>query len=116
MLTGSPNSHGAAWLSSWRASSGLTTCSTASPTCSLHTGHGSTFVDNGPEFVARNVRQWLDRISVKTLFIEPGSPWENGYCESFNSKLRDELWRESSSRRCTRPRSSSSSGERTTMP
>ena len=47
--------------------------------------------DNGPEFVARNVRSWLDRIGVKTLYIEPGSPWENGYCESFNSKLRDEL-------------------------
>jgi hypothetical protein len=45
--------------------------------------------DNGPEFVARNVRGWLDRIGVKALFIEPGSPWENGYCESFNSKLRD---------------------------
>jgi putative transposase len=47
--------------------------------------------DNGPEFVARSVREWLGRIGVKTLFIEPGSPWENGYCESFNSKLRDEL-------------------------
>ena len=47
--------------------------------------------DNGPEFVARNVREWLGRIGVTTLFIEPGSPWENGYCESFNSKLRDEL-------------------------
>ena len=47
--------------------------------------------DNGPEFVARNVRSWLDRIGVKTLYIEPGTPWENGYCESFNSKLRDEL-------------------------
>lgn len=47
--------------------------------------------DNGPEFVARNVRSWLGRIGVKTLYIEPGSPWENGYCESFNSKLRDEL-------------------------
>lgn len=47
--------------------------------------------DNGPEFIARNVRQWLGRIGVKTLYIEPGSPWENGYCESFNSKLRDEL-------------------------
>ena len=43
--------------------------------------------DNGPEFVAWNVRQWLGKIGVKTLFIEPGSPWENGYCESFNSKL-----------------------------
>lgn len=47
--------------------------------------------DNGPEFVAKSVRSWLGRISVKTLYIEPGSPWENGYCESFNSKLRDEL-------------------------
>jgi putative transposase len=47
--------------------------------------------DNGPEFVAKTVRRWLGRIGVKTLYIEPGSPWENGYCESFNSKLRDEL-------------------------
>jgi putative transposase len=47
--------------------------------------------DHGPEFVARNVRAWLGRIGVKMLFIEPGSPWENGYCEGFNSKLRDEL-------------------------
>ena len=38
-----------------------------------------------------HVRAWLGRIGVKTLFIEPGSPWENGFCESFNSKLRDEL-------------------------
>ena len=47
--------------------------------------------DNGPEFVARAVRDWLARVGVQTLFIEPGSPWENGYCESFNGKLRDEL-------------------------
>lgn len=47
--------------------------------------------DNGPEFTARTVRAWLKRIGVKTLFIEPGSPWENGYNESFNGKLRDEL-------------------------
>jgi hypothetical protein len=47
--------------------------------------------DNGPEFVALNVRNWLGRIGVKSLYIEPGSPWENGYCESFNSKLRVEL-------------------------
>lgn len=46
--------------------------------------------DNGPEFVAKAVRQWLGRLNVKTLYIEPGSPWENGYCESFNGKLRDE--------------------------
>jgi transposase InsO family protein len=47
--------------------------------------------DNGPEFTAKVVRNWLERIGVKTLFIEPGSPWENGYNESFNGKLRDEM-------------------------
>lgn len=47
--------------------------------------------DNGPEFTAERVRDWLRRVEVKTLFIEPGSPWENGYIESFNGKLRDEL-------------------------
>jgi putative transposase len=47
--------------------------------------------DNGPEFTAKAVRKWLERLGVVTLFIEPGSPWENGYIESFNGKLRDEL-------------------------
>ena len=47
--------------------------------------------DNGPEFTARAVRKWLARLSVKVLFIEPDSPWENGYIELFNGKLRDEL-------------------------
>ena len=47
--------------------------------------------DNGAEFTAHAVRDWLARIGVKTLYIEPGSPWENGYNESFNGKLRDEL-------------------------
>ena len=47
--------------------------------------------DNGSEFTAKAVREWLGRLGVKTLFIEPGSPWENGYNESFNGKLRDEL-------------------------
>ncbi len=47
--------------------------------------------DNGPEFTAGAVRDWLSRLGVTTLFIEPGSPWENGYVESFNGKLRDEL-------------------------
>jgi len=47
--------------------------------------------DNGSEFTARAVRSWLERAEVKTLYIEPGSPWENGYIESFNGKLRDEL-------------------------
>lgn len=47
--------------------------------------------DNGPEFIAKALRQWLKRVAVKTLYIQPGSPWENGYNESFNGKLRDEL-------------------------
>jgi len=47
--------------------------------------------DNGPEFTATAIREWLSDIGVKTLFIAPGSPWENGYVESFNGKLRDEL-------------------------
>ena len=46
--------------------------------------------DNGPEFTAHLIRFWLDELDVGTLFIEPGSPWENGYNESFNGKLRDE--------------------------
>ncbi len=47
--------------------------------------------DNGAEFTASSVRDWLARLKVRTLFIEPGSPWENGYIESFNGKFRDEL-------------------------
>jgi transposase InsO family protein len=47
--------------------------------------------DNGAEFTAKAVRDWLERLGVNALFIEPGSPWENGYNESFNGKLRDEL-------------------------
>jgi putative transposase len=45
----------------------------------------------GPEMVAKNLRRWLAAAGSKTLYIEPGSPWENGYCESFNGKFRDEL-------------------------
>ena len=47
--------------------------------------------DNGSEFTAKKVREYLDRLQIKPLFIEPGSPWENGYIESFNGKMRDEL-------------------------
>jgi transposase InsO family protein len=47
--------------------------------------------DNGPEFVAKAVRDWIAAVGSKTAYIEPGSPWENGYVESFNSKVRDEL-------------------------
>ena len=47
--------------------------------------------DNGPEFIARNIQQWLNQAAVGTLYINKASPWENGYVESFNGKLRDEL-------------------------
>jgi transposase InsO family protein len=47
--------------------------------------------DNGPEFIAKTLREWIAAVGTQTAYIEPGSPWENGYCESFNSKLRDEL-------------------------
>ena len=46
--------------------------------------------DNGPEFIAKELRKWLQGVGATPLYIEPGSPWENGYCESFNGKLRDE--------------------------
>jgi putative transposase len=47
--------------------------------------------DNGPEFVAQAIRRWLAQVEVETLYVEPGSPWENGYAESFHSRLRDEF-------------------------
>jgi len=60
----------------------------------LFTGRGEPEYirsDNGPEFIAEVVKQWLQESGVKTLYIEPGSPWENAYSESFNSRFRDEL-------------------------
>jgi len=47
--------------------------------------------DNGSEFIARQVRQWLEELGVETMYIEPGAPWQNGYAEAFNSRLRDEF-------------------------
>ena len=47
--------------------------------------------DNGPEFIAKKLLQWFKTLDIAPLFIEPGSPWENGYCESFNGKMRYEL-------------------------
>ena len=47
--------------------------------------------DKGPEFVAKAIRAWINAVGSKTTYIGPGSPWENGYCESFNARFRDEL-------------------------
>lgn len=47
--------------------------------------------DNGPEFIAQAVRDWIAAVGAKTAYIEPGSPWESGYCESFNARFKDEL-------------------------
>lgn len=47
--------------------------------------------DNGPEFIAKTVQEWIAAVGAKTAYIAPGSPWENGYIESFNARLRDEL-------------------------
>ena len=66
--------------------------------------------DKGPEFAANAVRHWLERVGVQTLFIEPGSPWENGYVESLNGKLRDECLNRERSTPCSRRRSSLNSG------
>ena len=47
--------------------------------------------DNGPEFIAEAVQKWIKAVGAKTAYIVPGSPWENGYCESFNGRMRDEF-------------------------
>ena len=47
--------------------------------------------DNGPEFIAKALKGWLGKLGIETLYIEPGSPWENGFSESFNSRFRDEF-------------------------
>ena len=65
----------------------------SSATCLFSEAHRTDYIrsDNGSEFTDHRVRNWLENVGVKTLFIEPGSPWENGFIESFNGKLRDEL-------------------------
>ena len=68
--------------------------------------------DNGPEFTSRAVRGWLLDIGVKAMFIEPGSPWEKGYVESFNRKLRDELLNRGYSAPSPEPGYQSSGGEK----
>ena len=49
--------------------------------------------DNGPEFVAKQVQRWIAAVGAKTAYIAPGSPWENGYVESFNARLRELCWK-----------------------
>ena len=68
--------------------------------------------DNGPEFTSRAVRGWLSNLGVKAMFIEPGSPWENGYVESFNGKLRDEFLNRGYSVPSPKPECQSSGGEK----
>ena len=72
--------------------------------------------DNGPEFVAKRVQSWIRAVGAKTAYIAPGSPWENGYIESFNSKLGTSCSTARSSTRSRRPRSSSRAGGGTTTP
>jgi len=57
----------------------------------LHGAPGFIRCDNGPEFIAQATQQFLATATIETLFIDPGSPWQNGYCESFNGRFRDEL-------------------------
>ena len=71
--------------------------------------------DNGPEFVAKAVRDWIGAVGAKTAYIERGSPWENGFIESFNARLRDERSMAKSSTPCAKPRSSSKVGGATSM-
>ena len=80
-----------AWRSTWRGASRARTCWSLSDLFVRRGVPSYLRSDNGAEFTATKVREWLARVGVKTLFIEPGSPWENGYIESFNGKLRDEL-------------------------
>ena len=72
----------------------------------LHGVPGHVRSDNGPELVAKAVRTWITAVGAKTAYITPGSPWENGYIESFNSKLRDDFSTPRSSSRSRKPRSS----------
>lgn len=62
--------------------------------------------DNGSEFTAKAIRRWLEQLDIGTLYIKPGSPWQNGYAESFHSRLRESSWRSSSSSRSPRRGSS----------
>ncbi len=62
-----------------------------SPICSFCVRCRGIRSNNGPEFIAKSVQAWITGVRAKTAYITPGSPWENGYVESFNARLRDEL-------------------------
>ena len=90
--TWSTSSPANAWPSGSRASSTRPTLSMCCPTCSSCAACLATSVsDNGSEFIAQAVQDWIKAVGAKTAYIAPGSPWENGYVESFNARFRDEL-------------------------
>ena len=67
-------------------------CATSKAAQAAITFNGALFPTcYGPEFIAQAVRDWISAVGAKTAYIEPGSPWENGYCESFNARFRDEM-------------------------
>jgi hypothetical protein len=84
----STSSAGSVWRS---GSTGGSDRPTSSTSCPISSSCAACRITYGPEFIAKAVREWIAAVGAKTAYIEPGSPWENGYCESFNSKLRDEL-------------------------
>ena len=90
------------------------TCSRTCSSCAACPGHVRS--DNGPEFVAKAVQGWIAAVGAKTAYIEPGSPWENGFFESFNAQLRDELLDGEIFYCLRRRRSSSRAGGGTTTP
>ena len=78
----------------WRAASSpsmLSRCWRSCSCCAVCPGYIRS--DNGPEFIAEAVQGWIVALGARTAYITPGSPWENGYVESFNARLRDELLR-----------------------
>jgi putative transposase len=94
--TSSTSSPTSASRSGWRANSRPPTSSmdvidVLSDLFILRGVPGHIRSDNGPEFVAKSVQAWIGAVGAKTAYIAPGSPWENGYVESFNARLRDEL-------------------------
>src|SRR5213082_1854054 len=90
--TSSTNLPTSAWPFGWPAGSNRSTSLRRFPDLFILRGvPGYVRSDNGPEFVAKAVQEWIGAVGAKTAYISPGSPWENGFIESFNARLRDEL-------------------------